>query len=468
VSRSTRTDTVAAVRQVFHPPIRELHFWLIQLSVAIIAGVHVYTDLNHSFTSEGLPAGIPVALLIIPVGYAAIRYGLAGSAATAIWATLLWLPDFFVPHGHIAADAVDLALIDVVAFVFGQRIESERFARWRAERETAERISAEASYRQLFESNRAPIVVLDSSGRAFDANPAARTLFDSSDDFTLIRNLIDDAGSVAQLNGRTVRMPNGQDYRVGLVELPTRITGAATQVIFEDVTAELGESRRATEYARLVVKVEEEQRRRLARELHDEPLQLFLHLARRLEHLGSKSGVPEIVSEGLDVARQQALDAAGRLRVLARDLRPPALDRLGLVPALTSLLSDVEEETTLSTATSVRGEPVRLSANLELGAFRIIQESVRNTVKHADATSVSVAVTFEPEQLILEVRDDGRGFDAAEVTARESTGMGVMGMSERAALLGGHLDIDSEIGHGTAVRAVLPISDEDRPAPSIG
>jgi signal transduction histidine kinase len=459
VIRNTRTDSGASLRQVFHPPIREWQYWAIQLTVALIAGVHIFADQNHSIMNEALPAGMPVALLIIPVGYAAIRYGLAGSAATSIWATLLWLPDLFLPHGHIVSDAIDLVLIDLVAIVFGQRIELERFARSRAERETAERISAEASYRQLFELNRAPIVVLDSLGRILDANPAARTLFESTNDLSLIREVTERGGSVSDLNGLTVRMPNGQDYRIGLVELPGQVRGATTQLIFEDVTAELGESRRATQYARLVLKVEEEQRRRLARELHDEPLQLFLHLARRLENLGSKAGVPDIVSGGLDEARRQAIDAAARLRVLARDLRPPALDRLGLVPALNSLLSDVEEETNLTTAISVVGDPIRLSADLELGAFRIIQESVHNAIKHADAKNLNIKVTFEPQRLTVEVHDDGHGFVPEEVVELGSSGMGILGMHERANILAGHLDIDSNPGEGTTTRAELPISE---------
>jgi signal transduction histidine kinase len=462
VNPRTPTDSGEILRQVFHPPVREWQYWVIQLTVVLIAGLHLSNDTGHDFVGA-IPAGIPVALLIVPVGYAAVRYGLAGSAATSVLATILWLPDLIVPHGHLSADIIDLVMIDVVAIVFGQRIESERFARSRAERETAERIAAEQSYRLLFESNRAPIVVVDSSGRILDANPAARTLRESANDLHLIQGAIEGGGSIVDLNGRTVRMSNGQDYRIGIVDLPGRIEGAATQLVFEDVTAELRESRRATEYARLVIKVEEEQRRRLARELHDEPLQLFLHLARRLESLGSKAGVPDGVSSGLDQARLQALDAAARLRVLARDLRPPALDRLGLVPALSSLLSDVEEETTLSTSISVVGDPVRIGADLELGAFRIIQESVNNAIKHANAQNIDITVGFNARTLELSVRDDGDGFEIDGIDEQSSSGMGLMGMRERAVILAGRLDIESVQGRGTTVSAVLPLAAVESP-----
>lgn len=456
---STRTDGPAVLRQVFHPPAREWQFWAIQFLVTFIAGIHLVTDTRHTLLSDALPAGIPVALLIIPVGYAAIRYGLAGSAATSIWATLLWLPDIFVRHGHLTPDVIDLVLIDIVAFVFGQRIESERFARWRAERATEERRSAEASYRQLFESNRTPIVVLDASGQMMDANPAARRLFDVTNDLAVIRDVAAHGDSISTLNGRIVQMSDGQDYRVDSVELPSELTGATTQVIFEDVTAELGISRRATQYARLVVKVEEELRRELARELHDEPLQLFLHLARRLESLGSKDGVPEAVTGGLEVARHQALEAADRLRVLARDLRPPALDRLGLVPALSSLLSDVEEESELVTSLTVGGVPIRLHRDLELGAFRIIQESVRNAIKHAVAQRIKVTVEFEPSSLTISIHDDGLGFQPDLTSDSSVSGMGIMGMYERANLLGGELTVESSPGQGTTVHARFAIDE---------
>lgn len=149
--------------------------------VLLIAGIHLLVDLHTSIEGGAFPSGLPVALLIIPVGYAALRYGLAGSAATGIWATLLWLPDLLLPHdhGHVGGDIVDLALVDIVAFLFGQRIEAERFAHARVERATAAALAVETRYRQLFQTNSAPILVLDTTGTITDANPAATVLLGS-------------------------------------------------------------------------------------------------------------------------------------------------------------------------------------------------------------------------------------------------------------------------------------------------
>jgi len=429
--------------------------------VVVIAVVHLEVDLHASLETGDFPVGIPVALLIVPVAYAALRYGLAGSAATGVWATLLWLPDLLLPHdqGHAGGDLVNLALVDFVAFVVGQRIEAERLAHASAERATDERLAIEARYHQLFEANRVPIIVLDGLRAVVDANPAARATF--GNDLLVgapLAALLDGDASLPVQDGRILRMPDGREYRVDFAVLPSEAGAAPLQAVFEDVTEERAEGRRATRYAALVIKVEEEQRRRLARELHDEPLQLFLHLARRLDSLRDTAGVPPGVTDGLAEARIQALDAASRLRVLARDLRPPALDQLGLVPALSSLLADVEAEDGLAAELEVNGDTVRLPPEVELGAFRITQEAVRNTLRHAQAREVHVSLRFEPGTMTLVVVDDGRGFEPVDVDELASDGhLGLLGMAERVHLLGGQLTVRSAPGEGTVTEAMIPL-----------
>ncbi len=433
---------------------------MVQAMVVVIAVAHLLVDLNVPTESGAFPSGLPVALLILPVGYAALRYGLAGSAATGLWATLLWLPDLLLPgdRGHAGGDIVDLALVDAVAFIFGQRIEAERLAHVRVERATAERLAVEAGYRQLFEANGAPILVLGGTGLVREANPAAVALFGGRVLGRDMAELLGEEMPSGELAGRVVHLADERDYRIELVALTPGGGEDAAQLMLEDVTQERSERRRATRYAALVVQAEEDQRRRLARELHDEPLQLFLHLARHLEALADAAGVPPAVASRLGEARSQALDAASRLRVLARDLRPPALDQLGLVPALSSLLADIEEETELATVLVVSGRQSRLSPDLELGAFRIVQESARNTLRHAAALQLSVTVEFGADEITLCASDDGKGFVLEEVDELEGGHLGLLGMAERASLLGGHLDLRSSPGLGTVVRAVLPLS----------
>ncbi len=452
------TDIAAVLRRAAHPPVREFRFWLIQLTVLVVAGLHIGVDLGFANDAGAFPSGIPVALLIIPVGYAALRYGLAGAAATAAWAVLLWIPDLFLPgdNGHAGGDLIELGLVVVVAIVFGQRIEMERLAHTRIERATAAATMLEERYRKLFEANLAPILVLDGGGRVTDANPAAVGVLGDHVLGSAATELLGDDRPLGELGGQVVALPDGRDYRLRLVSVPGSGDESLVQIVLEDVTDERDVGRRATRYAQMVVDAEEQQRRRLARELHDEPLQLFLHLARRLERLADAEGVPGPVAEGLELARSQALDAAARLRSLARDLRPPALDQLGLVPAISSFVADIGEEGTVQASYTVSGDIVRLQPDVELGIFRIVQEAVQNTVRHAAAHRLDVSVDFRESDVSVRVTDDGRGFNGRPPDAEGSAHLGLLGMGERTRLLGGRLEIRSEPGAGTSVEAVFP------------
>lgn len=451
-----QAETLTPLRRAAHPPVGELRFWAVQALVATIAGLHLLVDLRVSTQVGAFPSGIPVALLIIPVGYAALRYGLAGSATTGLLAVLLWLPDLALPpnEGHSGGDLVDLTLILVVALLFGERIDAERLARARVERATTEALAVEARYRALFETNGAPILVADAQGTITDANPAARLAFGSDVVGQHSAELLPE--TVGPGRG-VLTLADGHDFRIDLVPIPAGAGSPAVQMIFEDVTEERRAGRQATHYAALVVRAEEEQRRRLARELHDEPLQLFLHLARRIELLAQAPGVPAEVTSGLSEIRQHALDAAARLRALSRDLRPPALDRLGLVAALTSLTSDLEQESDLDVLMSVTGPQRRLPADVELGAFRIVQEALRNVVRHAKTHICEVSLRFTPDALHVRVSDGGIGFDPSVLDDPGATHLGVLGMRERTRLLGGELTITSRPEQGTVVEARLPL-----------
>jgi signal transduction histidine kinase len=458
-THATRADSRAVLRRALHPPVRERRFWVIQLMVVLIAGLHLFLDLHVATESGAFPSGIPVALLILPVGYAALRYGLAGATCTAVWAILLWLPDLTLSHdrGHVGGDVVDLALVVMVAIVFGQRMDTERLTHVRVEQTMAASLAIETRFHRLFETNHSPILVLDHQDVVTDANPAARTLFGEEVIGVSGARLLDQDVTLTGQAGRVVSLANGHDYRLDVVSLTNEDGDLSTQVVLEDVTEERSEGRRARRYAQLVVEAEEDQRRRLARELHDEPLQLFLLLARRLESLGEVHGVPEGVANGLKEAHHQTLDAAQRLRTLARDLRPPTLDQLGLAAAVSTLVADIEDEADPVAELRVRGSEIRLAPEVELGAFRIVQEAVRNSLRHADASHLTVTILFEPEELDISVTDDGKGFTLEGRGELDPEHLGILGMRERARLLSGHLDVRTAPGQGTAVEASFPL-----------
>lgn len=438
--------------RILRPPINEAPFWIVQASLIAIVGIHFLADVQPSLLGGSFPTGVPVALLVIPIGYSALRYGLIGSVATTVWMIILWLPDLLLPHdeGHVLDDIMNLTIIVMVAIIFGRRTDAEHRAQ-------ARNLAVEAGYRRLFESNRSPILVLDHEDVVSDANPAAKELLGSSVIGRHGHSMFADGTDVDRLSGQVLTFANGHDYRLDMTTLPLGPYAQHLQLSFEDVTEERSEERRSREFARQMVRVDEDQRRRLARELHDEPLQLFLHLARHLEALGAVDGVPREVSSGLAEARHQALQAATQLRTLARDLRPPALDQLGLVAALSSLVAHIDDAGRVAAQLEVNGAVSRLVPDVELGAFRIVQESLNNALRHAKAHQLRTTVDFDGDHLHLMIIDDGEGFDLEDYAHSGGPALGIMGMRERAHLLGGTLSVRSAVGAGTTIEATLPV-----------
>ena len=216
---------------------------------------------------------------------------------------------------------------------------------------------------------------------------------------------------------------------------------------------------RTEEAHRLLAKIistQEEERHRLARELHDETAQTVATL---LMHLATLRGMlppgQEAIAERLDRISAQGVRALGEIRRVIADLRPTALDDLGLIPALRDFA-----ETRLTTAGvglgfQVRGEPRRLDRPVETALFRILQEAVSNVAKHAAARTAAVELEFGPAQLVATVRDDGRGFEVFPGPDRPP-GVGLEGMRERADLIHARLQIASRPGAGTNVRVEIP------------
>lgn len=450
--------------RVLSPPLRDLRFWVVQAVVVGLAAAHLALDMALPAEPSSIPAGVPVALLLAPVSYAALRYGLAGSVATALWATLLWLPDLLLPdnRGHPGNDLIELALVIAVAVFVGYHIDAERTEHAKAQRAAAGQQVAEARYRQLFHTNAAPILVTSERGTVLDANPAARALVRGAivgrevSEILAGGHALTDSGP-GQVIAMSVSGSGIRYFRVTEADVPTSSEQEPIrQLVLQDVTEDRAEGDRAHRFAELLLKVQEEERRRIARELHDEPLQLLVHLARTIERLETD---PAVLPEDLAAARDQARDIAARLRAVVAGLRPAALEQLGLVAALRGFLADVAESTDLRMDLRVRGEQVRFAPDVELSAYRITQEAVNNVVRHAGAGNLAVVVVFTGRELRIRVTDDGRGFDAGAVDVQLAAGhLGMPGMRERAALVGGQLTVSSQLGRGTVIEVVVPVA----------
>ncbi len=454
------------VRRAMHPPVREPAFWAVQAMVVLWGLVHIEADV-HSFANGVMPTGAPIDPLLIPVGYAALRYGLSGSAATAAWAALLWLPDLLLSNdrGHPYQDTIQLAVVIAVALFVGLEIERAHLQQRRAEAAEAERRAAELHYHRLFDTNTSPILLVDANGVVAEANPAALALWGSVVGSTTDRLLgISSESLGAGRLPQTVRLEAGfgeeRDYRISVSHLGTADRDSLRQIVLEDVTEEFLAGNRARAWAGAVLRAQEDECRRIAREIHDDPLQRLLQLARRMEALGSPSDSAHD-GDRLGAVRKELLGVVAHLRDVTRGLHPAGLDQLGLVAAVRGLLADVEVEEGLATELSVGGEPVRGSSEAEVGAFRIIQEAVRNVVGHADADRLLVELVYDGDLVELTVSDDGIGFEQAGGWTRAGGHFGILGMRERASLLGGHCEVLSEPGGGTVVRASLPLRSSD-------
>ncbi len=201
----------------------------------------------------------------------------------------------------------------------------------------------------------------------------------------------------------------------------------------------------------------ESERRRWARELHDETLQglggLRVILTSALRRVGDEA-VAELLREGVEQVEREIEN----LRAIITELRPAALDELGLAPAIEALVARVSavEGLAVDASVSLSGDGARLGPELETTVYRLVQEALTNVVKHARAEHARVGVSAAGAGLVVEVADDGKGFDPETATS----GFGLAGMRERVALSGGRLTVTPS-AEGTTVRAVLPLSELD-------
>lgn len=220
--------------------------------------------------------------------------------------------------------------------------------------------------------------------------------------------------------------------------------------------------------AKSVWHVQEEERRRLARELHDGLGQTLTALANQLQRIAddaaamSNLGLGQRLGDALDITRGALHDT----RELSRLLRPTLLDDLGLEAALKWLARTLTERTGLLIEVhSVLGEE-RLPADLETLVYRICQEALTNVIKHAQAKQAQILLRHAGARLELRVHDDGRGFDTIAQSAPEQggTSSGLRGMRDRAELFGGRIIFSSAPGEGSSVQLTLPLDSAELPA----
>jgi len=213
-------------------------------------------------------------------------------------------------------------------------------------------------------------------------------------------------------------------------------------------------------YVGQVTKAQEEERQRIAQELHDDTIQDLVLLLHQIDiFMSTNKHLSRRDTRLLEELRNQISKISAEVRRFTQDLRPSVLDDLGLMPALEWLVSDVSKYFGIEIEVSIIGEIKRFPPETELVLFRIVQEALRNVWKHSKATRTWITTEFTEDRTIITVKDNGAGFEMPEeIEDLTTTGkLGLLGMQERVQLVGGHIKLESEAGKGTTIVAEVPV-----------
>jgi signal transduction histidine kinase len=267
-----------------------------------------------------------------------------------------------------------------------------------------------------------------------------------------IQNLVAQARQVAA---------GDYDAQVGLSRIrEIRELGMA----FNDMVQQIRKYRAGVrQYVADITRTQEEERKRIARELHDDTVQSLIAMGQRIELVKEMLDTPDEARARLGEVRAMVTGAIASVRQFSRDLRPLTLEDLGLTAAMQYLVNQLAQSEGIEVNLEVEGKIEDLPTDLEVAIYRILQETLNNIKKHAYASRVNVAAQFTPQQIELTVQDNGRGFEVPEtLTDFASNGsFGMMGLQERARLFGGNIFVQSAPQQGTVVQLVIPRQSPD-------
>lgn len=402
------------------------------------------------------------ALLIVPLR---AKGGVVGTLSVAMRRPYNFLPN-------------EVELLTAMGNQVGIAIENARL--YEQERLVAEQLrQSEKTYRDLFENANEAIWVHNLDGIITAANQAAARLLghereeligemeekflsEKSRDIVagIRRKLLSDEELDQPYELRLIK----KDGSEAIIKMASSLISSDGQPVgFQHVAWDVTDEERVKEnlrfYAQQVTRAQEEERKRIARELHDDTTQGLIALSRQAEKL--MLAKEHLSKEGLKLLEglQQKTDAILEgVRRFSQDLRPSVLDDLGLLPAL-EFLTEEMTRFGIDTKVTIVGEARRLSPETELVLFRIAQEALRNVWRHSQASRAEVTIEFSDTKLDIVISDNGRGFELPQrLGDLASTGkLGLAGMQERARLIGATLMLQSESGVGTTVIVEVPV-----------
>lgn len=337
---------------------------------------------------------------------------------------------------------------------------------------------SEAEIRAVFDAAPDGFLVIGSDGLIRAVNPKVEELFGwSSEELEgqSVELLLPDSVRRHHVDHRArfVREPHNRPMGVGLdlrgqrrdgTTFPVEVSlspwdrdGDSVQVIcsVRDVSA----YRRLRDFSAAALRATEDERKRIARELHDDTAQRLATLILRVRTLASESD-DELRTELFEQVRAEIVEAADGVKRMSRGLRPPEIEELGLELAVQAHARTLREGGVFDATIVSGGVDSYLDSTAKLALYRIIQEAVSNARRHSGSGKATVTLSLEEEGVVVEIADKGSGFALHGGGDDGQRGLGLIGMQERATMISGRIMLDSRPGEGTTVRVVVPVQRE--------
>ncbi|RMG21693.1 MAG: PAS domain-containing protein [Deltaproteobacteria bacterium] len=462
------------------------------LAVVVLLGRPRYRVLRESHLTAFGDLGLALAWIyatgagaspFYPVLYGiavanAFRFGAVESTLLAIVSAAAYLAvgslgPAAVSRIEWASRLLYIPIVSALATLWARETLAQTKARIELERMARDLRRAEQRLRELLDAAPEAVLLVDQGGIVRQANQEASALLGAESEALLGRRAADLLpGIEAHLPGPSsfdLELPRPEGDPVPLHLRLRRLAledGSATIVAAHDETHRRMAEALRSRFVEQVITASEEERRRLARELHDEAGQTLVSLVVGLKSIEAASSLDEATCRARRLASlaERTAEEMGRI---ARGLHPVALEAFGLRAALEQLAWDVTQIHEVEVDLHVSGLPEgqRLPPRVETALYRCVQEALTNVVKHAQASTVSVVVERRETSLTVLIEDDGVGFDEAAVgkAASRGRGAGLQGIRERLGLVGGELTLESAPGEGTTLRLAVPLAPTDSP-----
>ncbi len=471
---------------------RKPGFFIVTILFVLITLSHYADFFTISFSLENLMPGSGLSsstleriLYLVPIVWAGFFFGIRGAVIGSVVALVCMLPRAIFIAEMPGEAIIETVIVTVVGFLisglsaFSLRVFSrERLYLQELEKAHQELKVSEERYRKLFENAHDGIWLQDMEGNLVTVNDASTTIIGYEKDQLIGMNvrefLPEDSLEIARkvrqilLKGETLNGTYEQKFiRADGAEVYLKLStslitedGEPTGFlhIARDVTSERNMEENLKFYIQEATEAQEEERKRISRELHDDTIQALVVLSQQLDILASRSkDLSDADRETIEKLQRDTVEIMTGVRRLSQDLRPATLDRLGLEPALEWLANEVKKYSGMEINIISTGEKRRLAEYEELILFRVTQEALRNAARHSGATRVNVHIEFTTVTVRIVISDNGKGFEAPKTIGglpRQGK-LGLAGMQERVRLIGGDLKVKSRPGKGTDITVEL-------------